>query len=787
MQVDGEQKRTSDQAAPGLENDLVMLSRNLRRDLAQRPEVVRRVILDCAVELSTKTPIYSTLVGLLNADENEFVAKLVADAHAEFLQALAAGERHKARMLLRFFASLVVSNVLHPSSVMATMQAVVDTAQEIAPAGDQSDSGRQWQPYSDHLVYMALMALPWGGSELADSAPSEMERLFTAVEGYMTLRPRAEQPALRPFYEAADDEDVPAQSDSGAASFLGQVWAAVQELKSGRSWVLASIPRLYYSFEAQLASAQPHELPQTQVPASPPGIPQDASAAEQAAAVALAYPPRGIIKLIGTQHTEGERAKMERLVAEEYILDTIHFFDGDRVECARRLAKALPLPWSYEHLLAEMLFSQLLLLPSPPLKPLGYSTIMVDLCKIMPTFPRSMSACVRNCFTRMNCLDPELRLRLADWLAYHLSNFQFVWPWDKWEAVLQAPPSDGQRRFVIATLSKLIRLSYWGRVHSVLPESFHTLMPPQPVVEALEAPAEPPAEANGEENGHSTEAATSAEAKRAAEMLQMVRRKVMTEGMLQWIDDQKLREELGGDVGLLRMVGRTLMVAGAKSFTHMITALERYYDLLTPLLVQTGLEGEVALIDVAAQVWRKAPQRAGMAIDRLMALRLVSGEGIVRWVFQSGGVLSVDDELLSGLVWEVLYNAVNKTLARTQDAKADVTEAQQAVAAASAQQAEAGQHLAEANAAVEQSAEDMSASSSLLEAVTQARERQEAAAAAVHAAEEQVIEKLRLLGEASAQEQHILAQAFKCFKEVLADALSKMDTEDKEATTRDTW
>ena len=36
------------------------------------------------------------------------------------------------------------------------------------------DSGRGWQPYADHLVYSALAALPWGGSELAESAPAEV-------------------------------------------------------------------------------------------------------------------------------------------------------------------------------------------------------------------------------------------------------------------------------------------------------------------------------------------------------------------------------------------------------------------------------------------------------------------------------------------------------------------------------------------------------------------------------------------------------------------------------------
>jgi nuclear cap-binding protein subunit 1 len=90
-------------------------------------------------------------------------------------------------------------------------------------AGGSGDSGRLWQPYTDYLVYAALMALPWGGAELAESAPSDLERLFGGVEAYMAARPRASQPALRPFLRLKDADDIPAQSDSGGASFLGQV------------------------------------------------------------------------------------------------------------------------------------------------------------------------------------------------------------------------------------------------------------------------------------------------------------------------------------------------------------------------------------------------------------------------------------------------------------------------------------------------------------------------------------------------------------------------------------
>ena len=71
--------------------------------------------------------------------------------------------------------------------------------------------------------------------------------------------------------------------------------------------------------------------------------------------------------------------------------------------------------------------------------------VQVDVCKLMATFPRGMSACVREAFARLDVMDPLLVARLSRWLAYHLSNFDFMWPWDMWKHVLDKPLHDSQR------------------------------------------------------------------------------------------------------------------------------------------------------------------------------------------------------------------------------------------------------------------------------------------------------------------------------------------------------
>lgn len=67
-----------------------------------------------------------------------------------------------------------------------------------------------------------------------------------------------------------------------------------------------------------------------------------------------------------------------------------------------------------------------------------------------------------------------------------------------------------------------------------------------------------------------------------------VKAKKDAEELLEWVRTSTMEEELLGKVGVLRAAMRGLMVAGSKSFTHMLIALERYDSLLTALLQDAG-------------------------------------------------------------------------------------------------------------------------------------------------------------------------------------------------------
>ena len=63
-----------------------------------------------------------------------------------------------------------------------------------------------------------------------------------------------------------------------------------------------------------------------------------------------------------------------------------------------------------------------------------------------------------------------------------------------------------------------------------------------------------------------------------------VRQKMNSEDCLQWTIESGMAAELGGFTGVLRAILAGLLIAGSKSFTHMLLALERYDDLFTGLL-----------------------------------------------------------------------------------------------------------------------------------------------------------------------------------------------------------
>jgi hypothetical protein len=178
------------------------------------PELIQ-LLMDLAVELPSKTPHYvsypmhcsnfpsdhvaliasqSLLVGLLNVEEPEFVALLVdtlASSLSSSLHTPSLESLHKAKLLLRFIASLALVNVIHGSEFVNLLNSLLNSATSTAHS-----SGQVW---NDQVVYLVAASLPWCGVELEVGHRVSLERLMEALEGYQGVRALKSDPALKPF------------------------------------------------------------------------------------------------------------------------------------------------------------------------------------------------------------------------------------------------------------------------------------------------------------------------------------------------------------------------------------------------------------------------------------------------------------------------------------------------------------------------------------------------------------------------------------------------------------
>lgn len=82
------------------------------RMLALHTDFIVSTIVKCAAQLSTQTPIYGTLVGLLNVKEKEFGQKVIRAASLSLQDMLGLGRYVNAKLLLRFFGELANARVL---------------------------------------------------------------------------------------------------------------------------------------------------------------------------------------------------------------------------------------------------------------------------------------------------------------------------------------------------------------------------------------------------------------------------------------------------------------------------------------------------------------------------------------------------------------------------------------------------------------------------------------------------------------------------------------------------
>lgn len=166
------------------------------------------------------------------------------------------------------------------------------------------------QARSDFFVYCVLSSLPWVGRELNEKKEQDLDQLLNTIDAYIAKRSKAHHQALRVWFT-----DTPHPQEE----YLDCLWAQITKLRTDK-WIERHIQRPYLAFDAAIAEALQHNLPQISIAPHDP---------------ANVYPyPRVIFRLFDyTDCPEGPvlpgAHSIERFLIEESMRSLIdqHFFD----------------------------------------------------------------------------------------------------------------------------------------------------------------------------------------------------------------------------------------------------------------------------------------------------------------------------------------------------------------------------------------------------------------------------------------------------------------------------
>ncbi|CAL5402425.1 unnamed protein product [Camellia sinensis] len=142
-------------------------------------------IVQCAEQFPHKIPLYGTVVGLLNLENEDFVRKVVENTQTTLQDALVAGNCNRIHITMRFLTVMMYSKVLQPISLVVVYETLLSSA---AARVDEERGNPSWQACADFYITCILSCLPWGGAELVEQVPEEIERVMVGIEAYLRIR-----------------------------------------------------------------------------------------------------------------------------------------------------------------------------------------------------------------------------------------------------------------------------------------------------------------------------------------------------------------------------------------------------------------------------------------------------------------------------------------------------------------------------------------------------------------------------------------------------------------------
>lgn len=700
---------------PELDNTVTFLRNKLRTESGINFDMVVIALRRCGLELPYKAPVYAIVAGILTSDSAGFatpLAKSVVDYVArKFSTALREGRASHASRALRYLACLTSTGVVATSSFAKYITMLLDTAlKEITT--NLSNNGRV-HARGQYFAEIALSVLPWAASSLRDKTPDELHAIVeTANEIFEAWLPNKWRSL--------------SNSSSGLSEECFVGWKkAVSALKT-LEWNVSTdlIPNFAAEFESELTDAQQLELPPFTIAAhskkakyaAPRHIlhlineskndadmtdkPADGEDTEKVKSENDMDTGNEADKTNGNGTKEGdetmngpnESKESENAVAHvvklAYIRDVLDNFSTSHKMAAERLSK-MPMMADSNNLIVEGLFSELCSLPMSTFQTVYYGILFVDLCKEFkdPRLPVKLLSAVEVMFQQSDELDPETFDRLTSWLAFHLSNFGYRFNWTEWMVYADVDMEEKfpfRALFIRDVLKRCISLAFHDHIAQLIPEEMSYFLPVKPD------------DGNKQRfDGEITDQLFAIVTGSGKQPISVVRKKLHTLFPPSEIEDVQKRDEENSRQNLKRLAAllRAILRAGFKTLSHFDTVAIRYLELLHEMTALGGMEAKQLTILEICTFWESSHMRRLYSLDKLSMNGVIDGPSVLQFIMspyyeQDNGEKTEksDDMLIKELndsnTWEFVRLVLDRSTAREEGARLELTTASQLAASA---------------------------------------------------------------------------------------------------------
>ena len=616
---------------------------------------IQKTVVDLVLCQPTKHDVVSHVLNEVarnHACGRDLARCTLAEVSRRVGGALKSGLPIHAKLGLRFLACCSANSILAPKALAAVLDKVLDAAASArSKASAQDKRVKNYAYYADYLVYSALCALPSAAASLQSCEPDLLRSILAKARDHLGDVGRAGRmagDALCVFkgegYGNLSSAGEPTPQ-GGLVGHLNWVWAAYEaDGACGEAFDWSAVESVVHfgappvperkeevmmatDGDAQEALEVKEEntvrgeerqrefMPVQEDELVPRGRHEkkDQTTAtifcqdsvDKAGRFAVACVP--YVPFLPAQHTTLGSHRLNQVLVHEACVDLMTSLSRHPDKLVGILASLPAGGLEPVAVLSEAVFAHMLRLPRQIFAPVFYSGVISDLCLKIPTFPKYMSACVRYAVEKIDSMDLECSSRLSQWNAYHLSAFQFQWPFERWgwTNFPGLPPHDRRRVYAEDCFASLQRLAYHEHITKKVPEALHPLV--------VASQPSPDKSFDGEE----------AE-KKVDMMAQLIYKKRSADDFV---------VHLEGAQEMPKYVVVAIFSIGGKSFTHMRTLLGRYRKVID-LFAQDRPHD---VLDVLLGVWGAHLDKFMMAFACVLEAGIVTDADALRWCARPEG------------------------------------------------------------------------------------------------------------------------------------------------------